>query len=140
MKKSTTLLIVALVFAAGFTLPAFAGDTEKEMDHSGHVGEKIHESAIEGYRFAYHLLNMQERNTHHMMVYIKSPAGHMVEDAKVGFLVAGPDGAKQKRMTMGMKGAYGTDLDLTSKGAYTVKMKAVTGGKKLYDQFTYTVE
>ncbi len=117
-----------------------AGDHGKAMDHSQHMGEKIHESKLDGYQFAYHLLNMEDRGTHHIMVYIMSPDGGKVEDAKVGYLVNGPDGAKQKMMAMGMQGAYGADLDFKQKGKYTVKMKAVTGDQKFLDEFTYEVE
>ena len=153
MKKSMFLFVIAITYAFIFNIAALAddkgmkmdhsqsaGDHGKTMDHSQHVGEKIHESEVEGYQFAYHVLNMQERNTHHMMVYIMSPEGQKVEDAKVGFLVKGPGGNKQKLMTMGMKGAYGADLDLAPKGTYTVKMKAVRGDKKFLDEFIYQVE
>ena len=140
MKNSPLVLVIVLVSTVVFNLSAVAEKHEKQMDHSQHVGDKIHESEVEGYQFAYHLLNMEERNTHHMMVYIMSPEGHKVEDAKVGFLVKGPDGTKQKLMTMGMKGAYGADLDLAPKGTYTVKTKAVRGEKKLFDEFIYQVE
>ena len=58
----------------------------------------------------------------------------------MGYLVKGPDGSTQKLMTMGMQGAYGADLNFKAKGTYTVKMKAVTGEKKLLDTFTYEVE
>ena len=109
-----------------------AGDQGKAMDHSQHMGEKIHESTVEGYQFAYHLLNMEDRATHHMMVYILTPDGGKVEDAKVGYLVEGPGGTKQKMMAMGMQGAYGADLDFKQKGTYTVKMKAVSGRQKVH--------
>ena len=153
MKKSKFLFVIAITVAFVFNQAALAddkdmkmdhtksaGDHGKTMDHSQHMGEKIHESKVEGYQFAYHLLNMEDRATHHMMVYIMAPDGGQVEDAKVGYLVSGPDGTKQKMMAMGMKGAYGADLDFKQKGTYSVKMKAVTGDKKLLDEFTYEIE
>jgi hypothetical protein len=153
MKKSMLLFVIAMTVAFVFNLSALAddkdmkmdhtksaGDHGKTMDHSQHMGEKIHESKVEGYQFSYHLLNMEDREIHHMMVYILAPDGGKVEDAKVGYLVNGPDGTKQKMMAMGMKGAYGADLDFKQKGTYTVKMKAVTGDQKLLDEFTYEVE
>ena len=153
MKKSIFLFVIAITVAFVFNQAALAddkdmkmdhtksaGDHGKTMDHSQHMGEKIHESKVEGYQFAYHLLNMEDRATHHMMVYIMAPDDGKVEDAKVGFLVNGPDGTKQKLMAMGMKGAYGADLDFKQKGTYTVKMKAVTGDQKFMDEFTYEVK
>jgi len=153
MKKSMFLFVIAITGAFIFNLAALAddegmkmdhsqsaGDQGKATDHSQHMGEKIHESKVEGYQLAYHLLNMKDRATHHMMVYILTPDGGKVEDAKVGYLVEGPDGTKQKMMAMGMKGAYGADLDFKQKGTYTVKMKAVTADKKFMDEFTYEVE
>ncbi len=153
MKKLIFLIVIAITVAFVFNQVTLAddkdmkmdhtksaGDHGKTMDHSQHMGEKIHESKVEGYQFAYHLLNMEERATHHMMVYIMAPDDGKVEDAKVGFLVNGPDGTKQKLMAMGMKGAYGADLDFKQKGTYTVKMKAVTGDQKFLDEFTYEVE
>ena len=153
MKKSMFLFVIAITGAFIFNLAALAddegmkmdhsqsaGDHGKTMEHSQHMGEKIHESKVEDYQFAYHLLNMEDRATHHMMVYILAPDGGKVEDAKVGYLVSGPDGTKQKLMAMGMKGAYGADLDFKQKGTYAVKMKAVTPDKKFMDEFTYEVE
>ena len=153
MKKSIFSFVIAITVAIIFNQAALAGDKDmkmdhtksagdhgKTMDHSQHMGEKIHESKVEGYQFAYHLLNMEDRATHHMMVYIMAPDGGKVEDAKVGFLVNGPDGTKQKIMAMGMQGAYGADLDLKQKGPYTVKIKAVSGDQKFLDEFTYEVE
>ncbi len=73
------------------------------------------------------------------MVTITAPEGARVEQGKVGFFVRGPDGSKQKTMAMGMKGAYGADMDFGEKGVYTVKTKAVFGDRKLFDQFKYEV-
>ena len=153
MKKSIFLFIILVTSSFIINLTAMAddkgmkmdhskshGDHGKTMDHSQHMGDKIHESKVEGYQFAYHLLNMKDRDTHHMMVYILAPDGGKVEDAKIGFLVNGPDGTKQKMMAMGMQGAYGADLDFKQKGSYTVKLKAVTGDQKFLDEFTYEVK
>ena len=153
MKKSMFLFVITITGAFVFNISALAddqgmkmdhsqsaGDHGKTMEHSQHMGEKIHESKVEGYQFAYHLLNMEDRATHHLMVYIMAPDGGKVENAKVGYLVSGPDGTKQKMMAMGMKDAYGADLEFKQKGTYTVKIKAVTGDKKLLDEFTYEVD
>ena len=124
------------------------------MDHSGHVGVVIHESTIEGYGFAYHLIDIRKGTaemkdmkgskeadmTHHLMVYIMDPKGRAVEGAKLGYLVEGPDGAKQKLMTMGMQNAYGANVNFKNKGTYTVKTKFLAGDKKLLDRFSYEVK
>ena len=59
---------------------------------------------------------------------------------KVGYLVVGPDGRKQKVMAMAMKEAFGADVDFTAKGPYTIKIKALIGNAKLLDKFTYEVK
>ena len=78
--------------------------------------------------------------THHLMVYVMDSQSRPVLDAKLGYLVEGPDGAKQKLMAMGMQGAYGANVDFLKKGVYTIKVKCVTGDKKLFDRFSYEVK
>ena len=154
MKKIVILLVVPIFFGVALVLPVFSQDAGSKMDHSGHVGVIIHESIIEGYGFAYHLIDMQKGaeemkdmkgsagadTTHHLMVYVKDPNGNAVEAAKLGYLVEGPDGAKQKLMTMGMQGAYGANVNFKNKGTYTVKAKFLAGDKKLFDKFNYEVK
>ena len=119
-------LISVLSFAAG--------------EHTDSPGIQIHTSTVDGYGFNYSLYHFPERHTQHLMVSVTGPDGAAAEQGKVGFLVTGPDGSKQKGMAMGMKGAYGADIDLSQKGAYTIKTKAVFGDKKLFDQFDYEVK
>ena len=78
--------------------------------------------------------------THHLMVYVIGPDGHAVQEAKLGYLVEGPDGAKQKLMAMGMQGAYGANVNFNKKGMYTIKVKCLVGDKKLFDRFSYEVK
>jgi len=101
---------------------------------------KIHTSTVDGYGFDYSLYHFPERKTQHLMVSIVGPKGAEIEQGKVGFLVTGPDGSKQKAMAMGMKGAYGADMDFNQKGLYTIKTKAVFGDKKRFDRFDYEVK
>ena len=122
--------------------------------HPEHRGEVIHKSTVEGYSFTYELIDIHERmktmkgmekmmnvaKSHHLMVYVKNASGHAMKDGKVGFLIQGPDGSKQKLMAMGMASGFGADADLKVKGKYTIKTKVVTGDKKLFDSFTYTVK
>ncbi len=169
MKRSMFFAVTAtFLFTLTLGSPAFAGEGHGHgdksqgvhgdqghgseghvMDHSAHSGELVHESTVDGYAMAYHLIDVREKMaemkdmpgmkpmTHHMMVYIKDPQGNKVEDAKVGYLVEGPDGEAQKVMCMGMSGGFGGDVNFDKKGAYTVKAKAVAGDKKLMDSFTY---
>ena len=147
-------LTVPIFFGVAMILPAFSQDTGSTIDHTGHVGVMIHESEIEGYRFAYHLMDIKKGTaemkdmkgskeadmTHHLMVYVKDPDGRAVEAAKLGYLVEGPDGAKQKLMTMGMQGAFGANVNFKNKGTYTIKAKILAGDTKLFDKFNYEVK
>ena len=151
MKKSIVIFIVHFIFGSALVVPVFSQDSGAAIDHSGHVGDMIHESTVNGYRFAYHLINIQKNpeqmndmkdskdseKTHHLMVYVMDPDGQAVQQAKLGFLVEGPNGAKQKLMAMGMQGAYGANVDFRNKGTYTIKIKIVTGDKKLFDRFNF---
>jgi hypothetical protein len=110
------------------------------IDHSKHIGKKIHQSTIGDYLLAYHLLDLPGREVHHLMTYIIDAQGQAVNKAKVGYLVVGPDGSKQKVMAMAMKNAFGGDVNFTIKGLYTIKTKALFGDKKLMDRFTFEVK
>ena len=153
MKKSIIYFIVHIFFGSALVVPVFSQDSGTAMGHSGHIGALIHESTIDGYRFAYHLIDIQKnpeqmkdmkdakavKKTHHLMVYVMDPDGQAVQQAKLGFLVEGPNGVKQKLMAMGMQGAYGANVDFRNKGTYTIKTKIVTGDKKLFDRFNHEV-
>ena len=129
--------VVFFLFAASvFSVPHFA----VAADHPDSPGVQIHASTVDGYGFHYALYDFPERKTQHLMVSITGPDGKAVEEGKVGFLVTGPDGSKQKAMAMGMKGAYGADMDFSQKGVYNIKAKAVLGDKKLFDQYEYEVK
>ena len=140
MKKSVVVSILRFGFflfmASVFSVvsPAVA------EDHPDSPGVLIHTSTVDGYGFGYSLYNFPERKTQHLMVSTTDPDGKAVEKGKVGFLVTGPAGSKQKAMAMGMKGAYGADMDFSKKGVYIIKTKAVFGDKKLFDHFDYEVE
>ena len=138
MKRAVILMTVLVAVLSAH--PAFSGNADQGMDHSRHVGEKIHESIVAGYQFAYHMVDLKEAKTRHLMVYIMGPDGKQVDHAKVGFLVKGPDGSKQKLMAAGMKGAFGVNADLKAPGTYMIKVKVVTNGKKLMDEFTYDMK
>ena len=126
-------------------------DQMGEMDHSGHRGPNIHNSSVDGHGLAYHLIDLREKMkdmenmpemkaTHHMMVYVVSPDGAPLAEAKVGYLVIGPDGNTQRHMAMGMKDGFGADVDFGAAGSYTVRTKAVAGDTTLLDEFVYEVQ
>ena len=172
MKKIATSFAIATILVFGLSLTALAQGHDKakkdhstmgkaaaghEMDHSGHLGEMIHESTVDGHSLAYHLIDMKEqmkgmkgmkdmagakemKMTHHLMVYVMDPNGKELGKAKTGYMVTNPDGKKQKMMAMGMKGGFGADVNLSAKGAYTVKTKITAGDTKLKDKFTYEVK
>ncbi len=128
-----------------------------QNEHDMHAGHKcqhdngaMRQTMIDGHHIRYELIDMRGRmgnmnmpadmKSHHLMVYIKDAANNVVEKAKTGFLVIGPDGTKQKAMAMGMGGGYGADINLMEKGAYTIKTKVVAGSKKLSDSFEHIVK
>ena len=126
-------------------------DQMDQMDHSGHRGPNVHNAMVDGHHLAYHLIDMRDKMkdmenmpemkaTHHMMVYVTAPDGAVLAQAKVGYLVVSPDGAKQKLMAMAMSDGFGADVDFGAPGAYTVRTKAVAGDTTLMDEFTYEVK
>jgi hypothetical protein len=140
MKKHILQYAMSVIISFIIVLPGLAEEKMKTMDHSGHAGVKIHESTVQEYRLAFHLLDLPGREERHLVTYIKSPEGLPVTEAKVGYLIQGPDNAVQKIMAMGMKDSFGGDVNFTAKGSYTVKVKAVVNDKKLIDEFVYEVK
>jgi hypothetical protein len=154
MKKSILLISLTVLFA----LTVYAAEEMKshdmQMSNSGQTGKLIREANLEGYRFSYHLIdmqaqmknmegmqhNMQQIGTHHLMLDIQDAEGKTIDSAQVGYLIIGPDGSEQKVMTMGMSGAYGADINLSKPGEYIIKCKAVVGEKKLLDEFKYKID
>lgn len=157
MKKIISTLATTLLL----TLPVLSGamdhghssmsgmeGTEKGAKTAGRHGTQIREAKVEGYKFEYYLIDMKEMmkgmdmskmKSHHLMVYVTRPDGKLVEDAKVGFKVAGP-GEEQKVMAMAMSGGYGSDIDFKAKGAYQVAAKVADKDKALIDEFSYSVK
>ena len=121
------------------------------MDHPTRMGENIRETTVNGHMLAYHLIDMAAKMegmtsmppmmaTHHMMVYIMTPDGKMVKDAKTGFVIEDPDKKKQQVMAMGMGDGYGSDITLKKKGTYKIAVKIVREGKSFMDVFAYEVK
>lgn len=121
----------------------------KDMDHSGHLGDLIHESVVDGYKLAYHLMDIHEKMaavkgmehiTHHLMLYVADAEGKPVDKiTAVGYRIEGP-GNVQKKMAMGMNNGFGADVSFKEKGVYTVNAKILAGEKKLVDSFQYEVK
>ena len=140
MKKHTLINIIVIVFLMSFHTIAGASDQKKAMDHSKHLGEKIHESKVDNYVLAYHVLDLPGTDAKHLMTYITDIHGNAISEAKVGYLIKGPGGTTQKIMAMAMKDAFGGNANLSIKGIYKIKTKVVVKGKKLMDQFTHEVK
>ena len=138
-RQSLTITVISGIIALVLSPYVWAAGSSTQ-DHSKHIGEKIHESSVENYNLAYHLLDLPGRKEHHLMVYIVDPAGAPVTKAKVGYLVTGPDGRKQKVMAMAMSESFGGDVDMIAKGVYAVKVKIVHGEQKLLDGFQYEMK
>ena len=146
--------LAALLVALTGNFPVLADGHEHDMgqmDHSGHRGPNIHNSMVDGHHLAYHLIDMREKMkdmenmpemqaTHHMMVYVTAPDGAVLSQTKVGYLIVGPDGKKQKLMAMGMSDGFGADVDFKAPGVYIVRTKAVANGTTLLDEFNYEVK
>ncbi|MCF8036027.1 MAG: hypothetical protein K9K62_04045 [Desulfobacteraceae bacterium] len=145
MYKYLIALAIILISAMALTAGARqAGESERK-------GKQIHESTVNAYSLAYNLIDMGGAGaemeghegsapTHHLMVYIIDPEGSPVNEAKVGFLVKGPEGKQQKVMAMGMAGGYGADISLQHPGEYTIRTKAVAGDETLLDSFEYKAD
>jgi hypothetical protein len=140
MKKHILKYAISIIISFTVVLPGLAEEKLKTMDHSKHTGVKIHESTIQGYHFAYHILDLPGREERHLMTFIQNPEGLSVTEAKVGYLINGPNNVKQKVMAMAMKDSFGGDVNFIEKGTYTVRMKALVGDRKLIDEFFYEVK
>ena len=76
MKKIALAFIGFLYF---LTIPLLPGSAQEKVDHSKHLGVKIHESSIHGYHLAYHLLDLPNRKEHHLMIYIMNEKREAVD-------------------------------------------------------------
>ncbi|MFP3980822.1 MAG: hypothetical protein ACLFUY_05455 [Desulfobacterales bacterium] len=143
-------ITLAIILISSMALTAGA----QQKGESERKGKQIHESTVNEYSLAYNLIDMGDAGsemegheehegltpTHHLMVYITDPDGDTVSQAKVGFLVKGPEGAEQKVMGMGMGDGYGADISLQHPGEYTIRTKAVAGDETLLDSFEYNAD
>ena len=164
MKKLMNIQTIVIALMIALAPLGFAADDSNKkdapkMDHSAHktdhsdhkMGNDFRQSAVDGFAFTYKLIDMtakiktmankpEMKDTHHLMVYVKDAHGHPVKQAKVGFMIQGPDNAKQKKMCMAMGGGFGADINFKAKGVYTVMVKVVAGDKNLKDKFEHEVK
>ena len=157
MKKLMNIQTIVIALMIVLAPLGFAADDSNKkdtpkIDHSSHnMGAYFHESAVDSFAFTYKLIDMtakiktmankpEMKDTHHLMVYVKDAHGHPVKQAKVGYMIQGPDNAKQKKMCMAMGGGFGADINFKAKGVYTVMVKVVAGDKNLMDKFEHEVK
>ena len=158
-RATAAAVVVALVgtlagapsLRAQMKMPAVAGAERP-------AGLVVRESSVAGSRLTYRLYSWEERNvlmkgmmgmsmaglnekgTHHLMVFVTGADGKPVAGGKVGYQVTGPGGGVQKTLTMSMYEGYGADLVLGEKGVYTVRLKADIGGAPVGEEFTYELK
>jgi len=160
MKRVLSMVLVAVITSLTMYSPTLAMNQSQGKDMPGNAepvarpGENILNATVDGHQFAYYLIDMQKqmpkmenqsqmtgmKASHHLMVYVTQPDGQVLDQAKVGYLVVGPDGSKQKQMGMKMRDGFGADLDMGEKGMYSVTTKALAGEKSLMHQFTYEMK
>ena len=155
-----------LIFLAG---SAVAVGNKPEHDIDDHekasmarIGDLIHESVVDGYMLAYHILDLRDQKTdgmdkasmdrtfaltnenidnpHHLMLYIMDKNHKLILKGEVGFLIKDPEGNSQRITGIYMDRGFGATADMKSKGTYTIKAKAIIGGKELLDKFEYEME
>ncbi|MCF8114409.1 MAG: hypothetical protein K9K21_11225 [Desulfotignum sp.] len=165
LKHFITALFI-LVFLAGSAV-ALGNKPEHDMDDHekasiARIGDLIHESVVDGYMLAYHILDLRDQKTdgmdkasmdrtyamtnenidkpHHLMLYIMDKNHKLILKGEVGFLIKDPEGNSQKIKGIYMDRGFGATADMKNKGLYTIKTKAIIKGKELLDKFEYEME
>ena len=155
-----------IVFLAGSAV-ALSNKPEHDMDDHekasiARIGDLIHESVVDGYMLAYHILDLRDPKAegmdkasmdrtfamtnenmdspHHIMLYIMDKNHNPILEGNVEFLIKDPEGKSQKIVGMYMDRGFGATADMENKGIYTIKTKAIIGDKKLLDKFEYEME
>ncbi len=157
MNRFFTLFLTIFFILILMTGPVFAGNdmTGHDMSTSDRMGERFHESMVDGYMLSYYLMDLRKQKDdathtdqgkmemdkpHHIMVYIMDKNHDPVIKGKVGFLIKNSEGDKQRVMAMYMSKGFGITADLKKRGIYTITTKAVFGEIKLMDSFTYEIK
>jgi hypothetical protein len=169
VKKTLTYFIIGFFIIVFFVWLAVL-DSNKDFqnidDHEkasiSRIGELIHESVVDDYMLAYHILDLWDPKTdgmdkasmdrtfaltnenmdspHHLMLYIMDKNHKLILKGDVGFLVKDPEGNSQRITGIYMDRGFGATTDMKNKGIYTIKAKAIIRGKELLDKFEYEME
>lgn len=157
MNKMMTSLFAMIIAALVVTGSAF-GMEGHDMKSSDKIGDLFHESMVDGYMLSYYLMDLRDQKKddkasdhsghsekemdkpHHIMVYIMDKNHKPVLKGKVGFLIKDANDNDQKAMGMYMSEGFGITADMKKKGVYTITTKALLGGVKLMDKFTYEMK
>lgn len=158
--------LFVLVFLVGSAV-ALGNKPEHDMDaHEkasiARIGDLIHESVVDGYMLAYHILDLRDQKAdgmdkaskdrtyaltnenmvrpHHLMLYIMDKNHKLILKGDVGFLIKDPEGNSQKIMGIYMDRGFGATADMKNKGIYNITAKAIIGDKELLDKFEYEME
>ncbi|TAL18603.1 hypothetical protein EPN96_01050 [bacterium] len=158
MKTKFASPVLCLVFSLFFAAGALAVEKAGQVIDEKTFGKVIHESKVENFSFTYRLLDNKagmsaeaakgmkmdhsamETKSHHLMVFPVSPDKTPVKGGTAGFLVIAPSGNKAQAMAQEMTQGYGANVDLTEKGAYTIRAKVVAAGKVLVDEFRHEIK
>jgi hypothetical protein len=155
-----------LVFLTGSAV-ALGNKPENDMDDHekasmARIGDLIHESVVDGYMLAYHILDLRDQKAdgmdkasmdrtyamtnenmdspHHLMLYIMDKNHKLILKGEVVFLIKDPEGNPQKIMGIYMDRGFGATADMKNKGIYNITAKAIIGDKELLDKFEYEME
>jgi hypothetical protein len=164
--KNFISALFIVVFLAGSAV-AIGNKPEYDMDDHekagiARIGDLIHESVVDGYMLAYHILDLRDQQTngmdkasmdrtfaltnenmdnpHHLMLYIMDKNHKLILKGEVGFLIKDPEGNSQTITGIYMERGFGATADMKTKGIYTIEAKAIIGDKVLMDKFEYEME
>ena len=167
MTDTIKTTLIGIFFLLLFTGPGSADTQKRHSDMHGHdmagedrIGALIHESVVDGYMLAYHLMDLRDHNRedkaamkashgmtgnemdkpHHLMLYIMDKNHRPVTEGKVGFLIKRADGNVQKIMGMAMSKGFGITADMKKRGRYQITAKAVMGETQIMDRFNHKIE
>lgn len=151
--KSFCTIAVAALLALAAAQPVLAANP---AGSSSRYGAEIRKVELSGYTLTYKLIDIHTMNvttvmpkssddgghmkSHHLMVFVTRPDGRPVTQGKAGYLVVQPNKAEAKDIAVPMDGGFGTDVDLSFNGDYTITAKLALPDADLVDTFIHTVK
>lgn len=153
--KTYGILAIAALLSLAMLQPVLAADPAAK---SASYGQNIRKVDVSGYSLSYYLLDVIEKHitgvmpsettssdfnkmkSHHLMVFVTRPNGRPATEGKAGFLVVQPNKTESRDIAFTMDGGFGSDVDLPSKGDFTITTKIVLADVDLLDRFVYTVK